>query len=75
MTKRNIAPIVLALRQRRKLKELSQVALSERMGYGPNIIWSWETGYSTPSLQRLIDWAQALDLELTLKERDGQQDD
>lgn len=70
MTKRKVAPIISALRDRRKELKISQVNLGERMGYGPNIIWSWETGYSTPSLRRLMDWTQALGLELTLQKQE-----
>lgn len=60
-------PIALALRQRRKQLKLSQAVLAERAGYNANAIWAWETGYCKPSLPRLVDWAGALGLELTVK--------
>lgn len=60
-------PLAAALRQRRKQLKLSQAVVAERAGYNAIAIWAWETGYRKPSLPRLVDWADALGLELTVK--------
>ncbi len=70
MTKYKPMPIAVALRQRRKQLRLSQAVVAEKAGYNANAIWAWETGYCKPSLPRLVDWAGALGLELTVKVKD-----
>lgn len=71
LIRRQTLPIVAALRQRRYDLKMTLHELEERSGYPENTINGWETGRTVPPLSRMIDWAQALGMELVAREKRG----
>lgn len=55
-----VHPVIQLLREIRIQQQMSQVALAQQLGYHISTISYWEQGHSTPSLNRLEDWANAL---------------
>lgn len=66
---KRLPPIITALRQRRRDIGMTQRELSRRVGYPENTVWGWENARTSPPLMRLIDWAQALGMELVAREK------
>ncbi len=66
---RDLDPLLHALRQRRYNLGLSIGALAEVMGYDQQTVAGWETG-RRPSFCSLMDWAAALECELTIEPRE-----
>ena len=52
-TDKNYVQIGKYLREKRLAKELSQVAVADRLGCKPQFIANWERGSSTPSWQHM----------------------
>lgn len=50
-------------RRRRRLLELSQAEVAERVGVARRTVVMWEQGAMEPSVERLVAWARALGLE------------
>lgn len=67
--KRELDPVVAALRERRQALGLPLRVVSEKTGYAENTMFCWETGRAVPPLGRLNDWAQALGMRLVVRER------
>lgn len=60
-------PIFRELRDARERLNLTRPQLSEIVGYHWTMIGRWENGEAVPSVRRLVDWAQALGFELSLR--------
>lgn len=69
MNNRNVHPIIKELHSARLKKKLSLARLTVISGYGHDCLGSWERGDTSPSLLRLVDWAELLGFELTLKRK------
>lgn len=67
---RALHPIVAELRAARVRAGVSQSALAEKMGYALSVFSKWERGTYAPNLRRLMDWAEALGLEIRIIERE-----
>lgn len=68
LSQRGINPIMLALRRRRQDLVLSQEEVSTTIGYHIGTIRGAEIGEHQPSLAFVIDYANALGLEIRLCE-------
>lgn len=62
-------PVVKELRAVRLARGLSLEQFGDIAGYTGNHIWSIEHGKQSVKIEVLADLAQALDMELVLKER------
>lgn len=62
--------LVGELRKERVKLKLSLLAVSEKVGYHPNSIQQWETNKISPSVQSIIDYANALGFDVVLKRRE-----
>lgn len=62
-------PIFQALKQLREDKGIKRTDLAERLGYHWMLLGRWERGEAAPSIQRIMDWAEALDAEIVLVPR------
>lgn len=56
--------VIRQLRRIREIKKMDRIVLSEALGYHLTMLGRWERGDSTPSLQRLQDWACALNYRI-----------
>ena len=61
--------VVNELADARVEQGIARVDLAEAAGYHVMILGRYERGEATPSLQRLVDWAEALGFEITIKPR------
>lgn len=69
MNEAKLDPLIVALRDRREKLGVPLRVVSNRAGYPQNTMWHWETGRATPSLRKLNDWAEALDMRIELVKR------
>lgn len=67
MSKRNANEIVLRLRMIRRMQDVTHRELAARSGYHAVSFSRWENGRAVPNLEHVIDWADALGYELTIK--------
>ena len=65
---RRPTPIALQLKQRRRARRLTLIQLAERIGCCYQELAAWEKGRN-PRLASLIDWAQALDCDVVVRQR------
>lgn len=63
--------VVVALRTRRKLLGLSQLAVAQRIGASHASVSQWEKGHHRPRLEVLYAWAEALGFSLHMGLRDN----
>lgn len=61
--------IIDRLMERRAERGLSLRALAEIVGYDFNTLSGWETRYRQPKLHSVVDWCDALDLEIRIENR------
>jgi HTH-type transcriptional regulator/antitoxin HipB len=66
---RTINQIAAAVRRERRLKEMTQAELSQKVKLRQATISRFETGEEGPSLQTLLDILAALNLELVIRPR------
>lgn len=59
-------PVISKLRAIRKERGITQIDLSETMGYDRTTLVDWENLKHTPSLPALTVWCQSLGVELSL---------
>ncbi|NMH89825.1 helix-turn-helix domain-containing protein [Flavivirga algicola] len=59
--------LVIAIKERREMLQVTQEALSELSGVGLRTLKQFESGKGNPTLKTLEKLADALGLELTLK--------
>lgn len=59
-------PVILMLRKTRREQNLSQFKLAKKIGCDPSVITRWEHGYTSPTLDRLHEWANALGMKVYL---------
>lgn len=64
----NVHPIVARLRELRMQQGMSLDKLGERAGYSGNHIWCLEHGTFNVKFNMVIDVAQALGMEIEMKE-------
>ena len=64
-----LSQIIYALRARRYELQLSQKILARKMNTSRRVITSWECGERTPKLERLLEWANVLGLQLELSSK------
>jgi transcriptional regulator with XRE-family HTH domain len=57
--------VLTELRAIRKTRDIKLKVLSHQIGYHPMTIGRWERGETTPSLQALNDWCEALNAKLS----------
>jgi hypothetical protein len=62
-------PLTAQLRQERVSRGYSTRFVSAKAGYVRHSVSRWERNETTPSMFSLIDWANALDMEITLTRR------
>jgi transcriptional regulator with XRE-family HTH domain len=62
--------ILAKLKKRRKLRQISYRELADKTGYCHSTFWGLESGRNNIRVKQLIDWAQALNLKVTLEEDD-----
>lgn len=62
-------PVLQKLREERVRQGLSLEALGEKAGYTGNHIWNLESGKCRAKIDIVADLAQALGMEIVLKER------
>lgn len=62
--------VVNRLAEIRVERNIARIDLAEHVGYHVMVIGRYERGESTPSLQRLVDWCDALGLELALRPKE-----
>lgn len=65
--RRNIIPILASLRRERMSRGMSMTAFAQRTGWDRSVIGEWETGKRRIHGPGLMDYANALGFELTLK--------
>jgi len=63
-------PIIDKLIERRIELNLSIAEVSNLSGYGTTTINQWESERQSPRLSALIDWAQSLNMELLIFDKD-----
>jgi transcriptional regulator with XRE-family HTH domain len=51
------------------MKGISQAALARKLGYVREALEKWERGVRVPSWRSLMDWCDALEVELVVYER------
>ena len=61
--------VINQLRDEWRARGISRIDLAEETGYHKMILGRYERGETTPSLQRLVDWCEALGFELSLKRK------
>ncbi len=61
-----VHPIFKQLYQERMRQHIRRPALSKLTGYHHGMLLNWELGKSQPSFMEVMDWVQALNLELIL---------
>lgn len=66
-----MSKLISALRQERIKLKLRLVDVSEKTGYHYNAIQRWETGIVSPSINAVIDYADALGFDVVLKRKEG----
>jgi len=62
--------LVSELRKERVKLKLSLLAVSEKIGYHYNSIQQWETNKISPSVQSIVDYADALGFDVVLKRKE-----
>lgn len=62
-------PIIAALRARRLEMQLRMTDVAARAGYDVINFRKWETTLTTPRLHALMDWCDALGVDLTIQPR------
>ena len=67
-SKRPVHSVIAILRETRMLRQMSQVDLAEAIGSSQCSVSRWEIGIEAPTMANLIAWANALKLELSLRE-------
>jgi transcriptional regulator with XRE-family HTH domain len=65
-----MSPIIVALRQERLNLKLRLVDVSDKTGYHYNAIQRWEAGKVAPSVQAVVDYANALGFDVVLKKKE-----
>lgn len=70
MSSQEIHPVVAALRQIRRSRDILQRELAETTGYRRETFSQWEKGHRVPSLDQVQDWADALGYSIGLEERE-----
>lgn len=68
MKQRNPHPVMTQLRKIRRAQKLSQGAVAKRIGVETPAICHWETGSKLPLMFNFMCWAEALGVEITVKE-------
>ena len=63
-----VHPSIAVLRARRKALGLSRPQLGRITGYSKDSIECWERGKRLPKMSALLDWAQALGVEIVAQE-------
>lgn len=63
---RDLHPLIFELRKRRFDLGISQLGLSDKMGYEVSSLRKWETGVQVPSYPSLLNWCDALGVRLAL---------
>lgn len=63
-TKHKAHKVFVTLRQARQAKRIKIEELAQTTGYGRVSLTRYETGSCLPSWQRILDWCEALDMEL-----------
>ncbi len=61
--------VIMRLAWKRKLVGLTKRELSLRMGYHESTVYHWERGFRVPSFFNLICWADALGVEIEIREK------
>lgn len=64
--KRQLDPVVYALRKRRYELQIPLNDLAKKIGYDRHNLACWECGIRTPSYRSLHDWCEALGAKLTI---------
>lgn len=65
----NVDPLVAELRKARLQRGLTLFDLAQHMPVNLQMLSSWETGRTKPTLGSLRRWLDALNLDVQLKER------
>lgn len=68
---RSKIPFIGALFDERVRQGLTRRQLCEKMGYHPVMLARWERGEQRPSLLKLVDWCDALGVELIVRRKDA----
>lgn len=63
-TKHKAHKVFATLRQARQAKKIKIEQLAKKTGYGRVSLTRYETGSCLPSWQRILDWCEALDMEI-----------
>jgi len=61
--------ICATLRKRREILGMTCLELGRALGVSKATIWSWETGDHSPSIERLMEWADFFDLSVCLTKK------
>ena len=67
--KRPRYPFISRLAEIRVAKSLPRIDLAEAAGYHVMILGRYERGETIPSVQRLVDWCDALGCEIIIREK------
>ena len=65
---RIVLPIVKRLYEIRLAKHMRRPELAKKLGYAHGQILAWELGKTNPEFRIVVDWAQALGLEIVLRD-------
>lgn len=66
--RKSLPPVIIQLRRAREGQGLTQSQLAKRIGVDRVHIQKWENLWNRPRFQMLIDWANALGFELSVKQ-------
>lgn len=64
----DVHPAIATLRARRRTLGLSRPQLGKITGYATDTIECWERGKTAPRMDALVNWAQALGVEIVAQE-------
>lgn len=62
--------LIATLRERRKQLEVRQWQLGTALGVSESTVALWEHGENSPSIDRLLEWAGLLGVEIYMRVRD-----
>jgi ribosome-binding protein aMBF1 (putative translation factor) len=62
-------PFIESLWQIRERSGITRRSLANKMGYCATMMGRWERGDAVPSLRRLVDWCDALNVKLEVMEK------
>ena len=67
---RNLASVIIALRRAREDQGITQMRLANKIGVPKATLQKWENGNNGPRFRMLVDWAQTLGYEVSIRLKD-----